>query len=219
MDLSESDSRSEDERSVVICVAEVKRSRYRVLSCCQLLVLDSDNSRGRELAHPTMDLSSDCLLSASVRIFCSTLLISAIGKRLNTSSGSTPAQSTSLAETAASLDFLRARYRRRRVSGVEGPEDTTEDDSARVGRRSESVRVCRRDEDGSKEISDEKDAVRAMGRWLVPARGVERVDIAAHCPRPSRYDEQVRWVRISGSLAGSATVVMIPVGKLWPGRE
>lgn len=122
-----------------------------------------------------MDLSSDCLLSASVLIFCSTLLISDIGNRLNTSSGSTPAQSTSsLIDPLFDIsDFLRDKYRRRLVSGLENPEDTT--DSAKVGIRSESVRACRRDEDGSKETSEENERVR--GSWDEPALGVERVDI------------------------------------------
>ena len=66
------------------------------------------------------------------------------------------------------LVFL-ARYRLRRVSGVDRPEEII--DSATGGRRSESVRVCLRDDDGAWEYSDEKEAV--LGRLLVLAFGVE----------------------------------------------
>jgi hypothetical protein len=55
--------------------------------------------------------------------------------------------------------FFLAKDRLRRVSGVERPEVI---DSAKGGRRSESVRVCLRDEDGACEYSDENDAV--LGR-------------------------------------------------------
>lgn len=48
--------------------------------------------------------SSDCLLSASVLILASTRLTSLTGSRLNTSSGSMPAQSRSFAGSY----FLRA---------------------------------------------------------------------------------------------------------------
>lgn len=133
------------------------------------------------MAHPTMDRSSDCLLSASVLIRCSTRLISVTGKRRKTSSGSTPAQSTSslmLLPASCNCPFLRDKYLRRRVSGdakpAPEPEEMT-DDSASVGRRSESVRVCRRWR-WSNETSEENEAFR--GKWLEPARGVERVDIS-----------------------------------------
>ena len=45
------------------------------------------------------------------------------------------------------------------MSGVDRPDEWT-DDSAKVGKRRESVRVFRRDADGSKEYSDEIDDVR-----------------------------------------------------------
>lgn len=152
------------------------------------------HSRSEELlVYPTIDRSSDCLLSASVLIFCSTLLISDIGNLLNTSSGSTPAQSTSSLEllpTVLLSDFLRDKYRRRLVSGLDKPEETT--DSAKVGIRSESVRVCRREEEGSKETSEENESV--LGSWDEPARGVERVDIVETV---TEVDERVRVVKQS----------------------
>ena len=87
---SDSDRCSDDERNDVICVAEVKRSRYRVLRAC---IRSSPLICGR--TYPTIDRSSDCLLSASLRIFASTRLTSFTGSRRNTSSGSIPAQSFS----------------------------------------------------------------------------------------------------------------------------
>lgn len=111
-------------------------------------------------AHPTMDLSSDCLFMASALIFCSTLLTSATGNRLNTSSGSISAQSISAPMPLESwLSLLLDRYLFRRVSGVDKPDDTM-DPSGRGGSRRESARVPRRDEEGSHEISEEKEALR-----------------------------------------------------------
>lgn len=88
--------RSDDSCKAVICEALVKRSRYRVLRC-QLGLTETE-------AHPTMLRSSDCLLSASVRILASTRLTSLTGSRRKTSSGSIPAQSRSFAGSY----FLRA---------------------------------------------------------------------------------------------------------------
>jgi hypothetical protein len=76
----------------------------------------------------------------------------------------------------ALLSFLLDRYLFRRVSGVERPDETTED-SARGGKRSESVRVPRREDEGSYEYSEENESVR--GSWEDPARGVERTDMAS----------------------------------------
>jgi len=131
IDLSDEDRRREDERSVVICVAEVRRSLYLVL---YYQLYQNDVHGG---AHPTIALSSDCLFKASVLIFCSTLLTSCTGSLRKTSSGSTSAQSTSICFT---LLFFFARYLLLLVSGVDKPEEWT-DDSASVGRRRESVRV------------------------------------------------------------------------------
>lgn len=165
IDLSDEDKRREEERRVVIWVAEVKRSLYLVL------IISSFDKKWVCKSHPTIDLNSDCLFKASVLIFCSTLLTSCTGSLRKTSSGSTSAQSTSI---CFELGFFFAWYRRRLVSGVDKPEEWT-DDSARVGRRSESVLVCLLEEEGSWEFSEEKDVVR--GRWLVLALGVERADI------------------------------------------
>ncbi len=84
--LREEERRREDECSAVICDAEVRRSRYRV---------------------PTMERSSDCLLSASARILASTRLTSCTGRRRNTSSASTAAQSSSFSFSPISAVRLR----------------------------------------------------------------------------------------------------------------
>lgn len=56
--------------------------------------------------HPTIDLSSDCLLSASDLIFASTFFTSPTGSLLNTSSGSSPLQSVSPSGTPPNAPSL-----------------------------------------------------------------------------------------------------------------
>ena len=120
----------------MICVADVSRSRYRVLgyqsTSCKL-----------GLTHPTIERNSDCLFKASTRILLSTFLTSVTGRRLNTSSGSIPAQSVSLSASPFGVPSRRVRRKRRNV-GVEVPELDAVTDTFRSvappGRRTMSLR-------------------------------------------------------------------------------
>lgn len=130
-----------------------------------------------------MDLSSDCLFIASPFILDSTFLTSFTGSRLNTSSGSMPAQSLSPSFACASLFRLALAFgvdvpdEEARSGICEALRETKGDDDRLDGSRAKDPFIIGREGEASEGVFGVREVEGENGPFVNEGPGVERTDI------------------------------------------